>query len=244
MSTNNFFDIKRTWMLIKRIFYVNKNMILGGLAVYSGLMLLAFILYLYNYIPALYFRSYVSTSLNIIVFWGIIYYMGKIVSDIHKPNKATSYLILPVSNFERFLSLWLTCSILFTFAGVILNYIVINLGLLIKPDETFIFKLASYKLQAFRIIFIQTIFFAGTVFFKKNQFLKVVLTFIIIWILIILVMGLIFFKAYFGMSGISTFNYNLIPSASSLRFYDVFVSYIIPVGLLTFTYFRLKGKEV
>ena len=250
MKTNNFFNIKRTLLLIKRMMFVNKKTFFIGFGIYFGIMLIFFLLSLLNdsFInPA----SIKSTSFNFMFIWGLII-TSMIFREIHKSVKAFSYLTLPVTHFERFLSTWLIISLSYTLVFTFIIYLVMALGCYIgnlSPENNFISPdLSDIVKSSLYYMIIQTVFLYGSVFFKKSQWIKTVLS-LIIFIAIIIV-GMVFIYRYEisdvwhgGIGQLQNFD-KIFLDIYKFNFISLITFYIMPLALLTATYFRIKEKEI
>jgi len=170
------FDIKRMINFMKRQSVLNaKSLMIAALATFGSLFIVSMILG--------YFSHNMTTLIHIylVTFYiTILVFTSKIFDELHNPLKGYTYLTLPVSTAEKLWGSWILSAPVFT---VLFSAVCIILY--------FLACLAGGRMDAFHQIFdlnniegvatfnvIQTIFFLGAVYFKKNNFMKtlVVLT--------------------------------------------------------------------
>ncbi len=137
--------------------------------------------------------------------FGVIY-TSSVFVGIHKTHIAQSYLMLPCSNFERWLSRWLITSfgvvILFTVAAVIgysLSYLLWGVwlgGHVASP----LFFTSSYLGSVLQYLAIQSLFFFGAIYFKSNALIKTAASAVAIAILAnIVVIGMFLMSIVHGV---------------------------------------------
>lgn len=118
------------------------------------------------------------------------------LNEMHDHRKAFSYLTLPCSNFERFLSKFLLTTIIFAIALLAVFYFfsvlsVVTNGLFFHRDVA-VFDLASMGLwiDIGKYIILQSIFLLGAAYFQKHSVTKTTLAlgclFIVLAILLFL----------------------------------------------------------
>jgi hypothetical protein len=189
------------------------------------------------------FHSLMAGGIALIFLGGIIFFMENLVSEMHKPSKASFYLTLPATNFEKFISLLFTCSLLFTFVIIIMYFLVLWIGFALKSNiPQGFYNLTNYFYTIHGYILMQIIFFTGMVYFRKNQFLKTASLVVIILISIVLIIK--YFSSSINLLDDSFFFHYMFPDALRWRLYDITMSYIFPLLLLISSYYRIKEKEV
>jgi hypothetical protein len=196
-------------------------------------------------------------------FGGILFLAGLVTTshvfkDRHNSYNIHNWLMLPASTLEKFL-----IRFLFSTAGVILgsalccwlcslltgiaNALLYNQNMVLFNPFSFS---VWHMIQAY--LAIQSLFFLGASWFRKNHFLKTVLTLFILQILISLISGGLGYMFLFrflegdfnGMAGevfISSWITDGRTLAIALRF---LLQGIIPASCWTAAYFRLKEAEV
>ncbi len=196
-------------------------------------------------------------------FGGILYLSGLILTsstfkDRHNSNSIHNWLMLPASTFEKFL-----VRFLFSTAGIIIGSALtcwicslltgIANAILYKQSLTFFnpFRISVWHMvQAY--LALQPLFFLGAAWFRKNHFLKTILTLFILQIFLSLVSGGLgymflyrFLKGNFNSLAADFFLSHRIMDgrilAASLR---ILLQGIIPVSCWAAAYFRLKEAEV
>lgn len=171
MSTQTKLCFKRLTQLITNDVYLHRKTILTVAAT---------IIVLYALMPF-------QITANATAYFLILYLGGFIITsytfkELHDKNKVYLYLTLPCSNLERFLSKWLQTTVLFAIGTLIVFYLfslltVIVNRLVYKQDiATFNLLQADLWLSIGKYIILQAIFLLGAVTFKKNAFIKTVLT--------------------------------------------------------------------
>jgi hypothetical protein len=175
--------------------------------------------------------------------------------EIHTPARSLFYLTLPATTSEKLFSNWLLTSLIYIVAANLLLMVVIlivNLiGMLLWSLPLNVFNPFSHdniRLMSIYMV-INSVFFLGSLAFRKNNMLKTILALFIIQIafsaIIGLVAWLIFGQAGFHYqgentnSGLQTLITQVLPRALEIAFYAL----IIPFCLLV-SYFKLKEREV
>lgn len=178
MEKNNFLNINRLYLLTRRHIFSNAKGWLVAFGAVSGALLVISLLTAYfnpenlpnlapTYITIMFIGGYILTS--------------NIFSELHDTRKATHYLTVPVSTTERLLSAWLLTAVVFPILSMLLITLIIlianllmNLTLDFQPFQQ-VFYNGGYRI--FRTYLItQSIFLLGAAYFRKNNFLKTVLT--------------------------------------------------------------------
>src|SRR5579872_6599748 len=125
------------------------------------------------------------------VYLAILYIGGFIISsfafkDCHHPQKAYLYLMLPCSNFERFLSKWLLTSIGYAIILLAVYYLclLLHFVMLLSWVNFGVFHYHIYLMDIFQIslwisiakyIILQSVILLGAMTFKKYALIKTAL---------------------------------------------------------------------
>ncbi|HNW97386.1 MAG TPA: hypothetical protein PKK00_03110 [Bacteroidales bacterium] len=195
--------------------------------------------------------SIMYSSYIFMFIWGFNF-LNNINKEIHKPSKAFSFLTLPTSHFERTLVTWLVSSLFYTVIYTIIIYYVIDLSAYFTyqfsnaTEYTPVFK-DVLKFSLYYMVF-HTAYFFGSIFFKRNQFIKtslcIIILFTIVIFAIILSDKLIIFNIWNGGTEHLP-NFRIItPDIFRFEFIDIITFYFSPVALLTATYFRINEKQI
>lgn len=184
----------------------------------------------------------------VFVITGLIF-TSQVFMELHAPNQAYAYLTLPVSTLEKLLGSWFITSPLYVLlytAATYAIYLISTLvsGLAVSPasffNSDFLHTIGSYMV-------VQTIFLWGASFFRKNNFLKTVLSLLVLLVSLGLWGGLIvwlFYGQNVTVTGaneaeIESTAENILKPAVQI-FYWAFLG---PYMLVT-TYFTLKERQL
>ncbi|MBW3546095.1 MAG: hypothetical protein KY428_10950 [Bacteroidetes bacterium] len=183
----------------------------------------------------------------VFVITGLIF-TSQVFMELHAPNQAYAFLTLPVSTLEKLLGSWFITSPLYVLvytAATYAIYLISTLvsGFAVSPASffttDFLYTIASYMV-------IQTIFLWGASFFRKNNFLKTVLSLLVLFITLGLWGGLMWllFIDKFEITGatdtnIESTNDNIVKPFMQFLFWGILGPYM----LLT-TYFTLKERQL
>lgn len=256
MQENSTFDINRVKLLLIRQLRFSTQPLLIGFGAVIGL--LVFILSMRI--------IFGGTNLSSTVFFGVImpfFYVGgyiftsTIFSELGTPQRGYMYIILPASTFEKLAVSWFITSFMYVAASIVVMFL-INMFLVIISslfslsivpfinlfDPTILKIYATYLVA-------QPIFILGAIYFKKSNFLKTVLSIILIGLAIgiftAIAAKIIVFPHTFHME----FNDHNMPENVNNFFVNIFAPtmkvifwcFMAPF-FLTVSYFRLKEREV
>ncbi len=241
------FDIKRMFNFIKRQSLLNANAtIIGALATVGAMFLVSELVG--------YFSPQGVTKLKA-VYFGTLYVYGLIrtshvFSELHNPQKGYAYLTLPVSTAEKLWGSWILSAPVFTLLFSIICIVLYFLACLTggRMDAFHkIFDADNARGVGFFLI-IQSVFFLGAVYFKKNNFMKTVAVLIVFWLINAAYIRLLTWP--FGID--NTHIYGNIPTGDMIKFRDFMEIWVIDVGfcglfapfMLLVSYFRLKERQI
>ncbi len=260
MKINNSISLDRLGYLLKKDIagIVTKTLIVTGAVAAFILFISALNAYNRPDSGQFYFRFFK----DILFFGGFIITAGSF-TDMHKKETAQNFLLLPASTFEKFLSRLILTSAgyaVITIAGMmLLSYISEGINILIFSRHNGLFNPLNKNvwLLVAHYMVTQSIFFLGSVYFRKYNFIKTInvifLFVILVSIVLFLFLRIVFFdffsnffkldpSAYSFRWGIS----NVYPENLSSLVTFIKISYwIIPAPLFwIISYFRVKEAEI
>lgn len=251
MSKN--FNLTRFNNLIIRHLVYNLKSIILFFSVYGIIMFILFFLKsLYN--KEINYDSQFSTFF----FWYVLiglYFASKSFSETHNLERAYQYLTLPVSNFEKLLSLLLYSIFLYLTSGIVLFLIIGFLANIFAANiGNFAFNFLDIEPIKFIKIFYDnllpfSIFIAGSITFRKHSFLKTVLSILIYLLILVVITTLIYkislrsynFKVFLNDNN---FNFYFLDFQHRYKFVSNLLSLMFTFLIWLFTYFKLKEKEI
>lgn len=254
MEKNNLFSASRFILLIKRFIILNIKTWAIGLAAATGLIILIAIAQAYLFGISFNYNGLVNFGLVQIFIGGFIV-ASMAYKELNSPARSQFYLTLPATTLEKLLSHWFVTSILFIVVANILLAFAISLSSVFcnliwgSAIEYFNpFAIANLKIMATFLV-LQSIFFLGATYFRKNNFIKTVLVIFIISQILMVFMIIITFLLF--KSGNPYMSENIINTEFQLVFESTFknlvqIAYfglLAPFCLLV-SYFRLKEREV
>lgn len=260
MKATNIIQPERIFQLLKRDILSNFNSALIAFGAVAAVAYLISIITVYS--------SSASGQLYFILFTNLLFAGGLITTsmvfkEIHRKETAQNYLLLPASNFEKFLSRLLISTI--GFAAITLIGIT-AISYLSEGVNTLIFKRHNDLFNPFgKMVWIliahyfvaQSVFFLGAVFFRKNNFIKTINA-IFIFSISITILGLFFgriiyfdfFDGFFSIENPGfhiqwekiSLNTNLLTTTVNIL---KILYWLLPAPLFwTIAYFRIKEVEV
>ncbi|MDN5214316.1 hypothetical protein QQ020_19715 [Fulvivirgaceae bacterium BMA12] len=263
MTLDSYFDIKRFGYLLKKEVFSNLKLFIIALGAMSGILLIIFLVDIIDWEN----DGYLNRSLwNNHMFFFIppyliigVLFTSLAYKDLLQVNKAYAYLTLPVSNFERALSMLLMTTVIYTIFFIV-YYMVFStllngLGMIITAREFGWFDVtAEPVVMAIKLyLVIQSIFLLGAAAFKKFPFLFTLLTiFLAAVALIILTVTLanFMFSEFFHTDNridvpdfISKDLQNFIEYDLPVILENVFWYVLAPVCWVI-TYLKLKEREI
>lgn len=269
---NQTLDMKRLWLTIVREFSLNKiNLLIIAASMILVSMIVTYVKGIYSPDTVGYYqhtmRYYNSYPIVVVIYSVVV--TAFIFYDLNMPDKEIDYLMLPSSSLEKYLTKFLLTTLGFgLLAGFALSINTMqvnflnggryptNYGKIIVPDYW-------RYLQGYLII--HSIFFFGSVYFRKMELAKVILTIISLMTIIyfftqflreIGLVDLMKLKEYLAI-GYTGFNdeQNQIPTIQSIaKLKDVYVdvesvsqwvlTYLLPPFFWILGFIRLREIEV
>lgn len=197
------FDPRRFFLLMRNEFFIHRSYFIiflsatvGVLFVLSSARLFSGSIKVIVY-PNFYFIFLLIIGLTI---------TEKTFKGIHDDVKGPAWLTLPASSFEKFSSRLFFCTVVVA-AGLMVFFFLLSLlsegvnHLLFEPSHRLFDPFKGKALVSTYIYFImQSIFMLGAIYFKKNPFVKTVLSLVIydfVFIILVIITLKIFFGGYF-----------------------------------------------
>ncbi len=254
MEKINQFSAQRFLLLIKRYLLFNAKTWLIGLGATSGVMIVIGVIqaYISDYG---YNVSALATTGQVIIYVGGFILTSMAYNEIHTPARSQFYLTLPATTTEKLFSQWLITSVFFVLVANLLLSVVLLIGNLIGniawsvPFDIFNpFTKGNLELMLIYII-TQSIFFLGALYFRKNNFLKTILSLFVIGTALNII-TVLFALLLFGTDGMqiesgmmdmqfTVWLEETFPVAMKILFYGVLAPFCLVVS-----YFKLKEREV
>jgi hypothetical protein len=240
---NNSFNMNRLLLYMRRQAVMNMPSILVAAgAVFGSLLLISVLVgryYPHNIagLVPLFFFCYTLCGLIL---------ASKMFSELHTPQKAYSYLTLPVSTSEKLLGSWLLSSPVFSavFLGIALLLFTIACALAGKMELAGEMFGREARVSVMKFLIFQTVFFLGAVYFRNNNFLKTLLTLFLfsvaIGIYIAIMSWLLLDGTYFNVAHPQLAE--LVQNAG--RIIELAYWTLLGPFMLVTAYFRLKERQV
>jgi hypothetical protein len=239
MSSNNYFNLRRIFLLVKADLTLYRNAIFIGFASLAALIVLG------NLISP---RNMFSVDQNpslFLLLLGVGYWVSSMsFRGIHKKPDGLFLLTLPASSLEKLLAKWLITSIGYIVLAL-MSYTVIYW---ILAAVAFIFGRASHftnlplSIYIWRIIFdyvmLQSIFLMGSIYFKKYAFIKTIFGVICVSILMTVLAGVVdklfwpdfVIDLHFVSGGVSISSF--------------IIKFVVAVVFWSVAYLRLRESEI
>lgn len=251
MNLSNYFELSRFWLLLKMELFRSRKGFLITIVMTFGLLFTGFILeniFSSNSV----FDSH-AVSYTFFLLTGGFILSSLAFSDLGNPLRRYSYLTLPASTFEKFMSMWLMTSIgwilMFTITFIIYALMANSAGHFFFRNVTFQafdpLEKATLVAIGYYIIF-QAIFMVGAVHFRGYVIPKT----IFVMMLFVMICGLVF---YIIMADIIHTadqcppGYNPFEEKSIKQFLQIvgwFGTWILAPLCWVITYIGLKEQEV
>ena len=186
MNTKNFFDFTRFWWLLKlELFRSRKGVLMTFLVIFGMLFFVGMLLALATEPQLKSFEHSEGYAYSLILGGFILSSLA--YSDLGSTLRRYTYLSLPVSTLERFVSMWILTSIVwivaFTLTYTVYTWVANYLGQLIFSRVTFYAfdPLSAFAITAMKSYFVlQGIFLVGAAHFRGYVFPKTVSVLIVL----------------------------------------------------------------
>lgn len=254
MEKINKFSLQRFVLLMQRYVTFNSKSWLIGIGAISGVLIIISLLQAYFSQSHFDIRSMVNTG-QVMIFIGGFVITSMAYNEIHTPARSQFYLTLPATTAEKLFSNWLITSVIFILVSNVLLSVVLGLANGIANlawSSAFNifnpFTIENLKLMGIYIV-TQSIFFLGALQFRKNNFLKTILSIFVI-AMIINIISVLFAYLLFGTDGMHLDAQTISPDLSNIFetifpkvMKTIFNVVLVPFFLLV-SYFKLKEREV
>ncbi len=254
MEKINQFSLQRFALLIKRYAMFNIKSWLIGFGALAGVLIVISALQII-FSGGTYNISPLVNLGQVIIFTGGFLITSMSYNEIHTPARSQFYLTLPATAGEKLFSHWIITSVGFVLiANVLLSAVLfltssISYMSLSIPVEVFNpFTQQNLTLMSIYVV-LHSIFFLGALYFRKNNFLKTILSLfviqlvfnIFIFLMIYLVIGKEGFQQDMSMMEVNLgkFATETFPMLMKILFYGILAPFCLLVS-----YFRLKEREV
>ena len=243
----NTFSFARFKQLSKRTIELNRSSWLMGLGAVLGILLILW------FFPILTghntWHSYrIENLLPAAIFFfvpGGLFITSSLFNELHSPTTAFQHLTLPATALEKLLSAWAVTTVLYTIASLIIYFLLtliiqlitaltISSDLSIQMFNPLDFDLAESVASYF---YYHSIFLLGAVYFVKNNFLKTLLSIVLVVSALILITGLVFFVS----AGTIAFQFST-DDLSSVVIHTL--SIFFSLFMLVIAWIRLKNRQV
>ncbi len=178
MKTNNILSIKRLYLFLRRQILSNTTTLLIAFGAVAGALLVVTLLsgFLQPQEPSNLTGLYLSA-----MFIGGFVFTSNIYAELHQSQRSYQFLTLPVSTTERLAGAWVITAVLFPLVSVaamalivLIANLLINISMGVSPFPS-VFTGGTWTAVKIYVV-TQSMFLAGAAYFRKNNFLKTVLT--------------------------------------------------------------------
>lgn len=246
ISSKNSFSIERFLLLTKRTISFNQKSWVIGFASAYGILTLAWYLPIFTALP-IWHGFQIDSLLPAATFLfsaGGLFITSSLFDELHSSNTAFLNLTLPATALEKLFSAWFVSVVLFSMAAIfgyfILHLLIQLLTVLIVPSSPAIQLFNPFYTEFGMLLFTYTVynsvFLLGAVYFKKNNFIKTLLTMILIGVGMAFISGIVaFFQPEKSFSISINELHTTVIRLTMLGFILV---------MLFFSYVRLKNRQV
>ncbi len=248
MKNINKFNFKRVIYLTNRQLATGAKPCIIGMLAAGGFLLSIFILHITLVTKGSFNLNAYSTIGFVIFYLGGYIYTSNIFSELQSPLKSHFYLTLPAKPEEKLISAWLLSSLFYSIVALltlfIISFIISGVLVLFFNESLMLFDpFAKISLKAVGGYMItQTIFLLGSVYFKKFNFLKTILSLFVIYLIIVIWMVVLVFTVvkpwdivFSEAAGDIEFQFNYLQ--------DILLYAIGPFFIIV-SYIRLKERQV
>lgn len=255
------FNPNRLWQLLKLEATTKNKRALMVFAAALGVLLLYQFLLIYNRDHDAY--NWINETFGGLLIFGGLLYTSYSFSELTDNSTSMTYLTLPASNFEKFVSKWLFSTVGFYVVYLVGYSIFAFIGLSLA-NTVFDFKGESFapfveeNLICTKVYFVvSSIFLLGAITFKSYHAPKTVLSLVGLTMFIgsiaYLIVRVVMYDFFDGWAPIdNAANVNLRPNQSMVDFMEgPFVTImkwlfwlVLPLFFWTVSFFKLKEKEI
>lgn len=253
-SSQNF-AFERFILVVKRFYFLNqKNWLIGILGI-TGLLFLFWFLPVmaFNMNPDHFSFSRLEGAVTFFYVVGGFALTSRLFHEVHSPGSAFQLLTLPATNLEKFFAAWIISTVGYT---IIAMLAIVFLSATIETISAFQLGTLSnfslfnpfdpiilYTIEGY--FYYQCIFFLGAIYFKKNNFLKTLLSAIIFVLSILFILGMV--GLFYSLFYAEDFSFQ-IQLSDYLAYAPSYLSTIIGIIFMSFmlflSYLQIKNKQV
>ncbi len=254
MENINQFNINRVFWLIYRQLVINSKPWMIGVIATAGFLLGVFILQMLVSEGNFNFGAYKGLGF-VILFLGGYVFSSNIFNELQSPVKGHFYMMIPARIEEKLMASWLMSSVLYAIISLtllsIISFLLSGVQILFLGGNILLFNpLSDVALKATGVYLVtQTIFLLGSVYFKKYNFLKTLLSIFVVY-MIIFVWGMIMIFTIIKPQDIvfegsvEFYHWQLFDSAQIAVFFKYIFWYFTGPFFLIVSYLRLKERQV
>ncbi len=233
MNTSTLFSLKRFYYLVMNELKQNRKIIF-----------IAFLTILLFFLVIPFSPNASLAAYPFFLYVGGFIITSRAFKDLHDPMRACSFLMLPCSNFEKFLSKWFLTAVVYTLGVLLMCYIISILcgliGVLFYHSSFYIWNVfqVGFPVIIGKYLIIQSIILLGAISFKHYSLVKTALSLLVLFFIISLFSLMISF--FFCPTCLPGF---LIVSASFHGLYFIFWLFAAPLCWYI-TYLKLAEYEL
>jgi|GEM_PF-633318 len=252
LEPTNAFSISRFFHLCKRSFVLNQRQWLMGLLASTGILLVIWV------VPTLFFASetgeirienFHPATLFIFMLWGLLL-TSDIFQELQTPSTAFQSLTLPATSTEKFLSAWfltMPVFLLVTISAIFLMSLLSSFIIMMIEGTSIGFNIynpfdETTGKYALNYLFLNSLFLLGAIYFRKNNFLKTIVAFIVLMISFLFIWTILGWL-YMSFLGLDQFTFEFINSDPTSLF-DELSRWVITSTALLLTYVLQKKQQV
>lgn len=252
---NQFFSFNRFGLVVAKHWTENKKRYLLSLLAYAGLLIACFGISLVMQDDNMMEPDFQQTIYFFFLFTVGTFYASQYFRDLGSKTRGSNFLMTPASSFEKFLCSLLYVIILFFVVFTAVFYLID--ALMVNIANNFITGASHHEIKVvniFEVAFLhisetseinlllfffalKSAFLLGSAAFRKYSYIKTILTIFLIWVVVAMLTFFIYRQNAPDMDAPD------LPE-SYTQLLKVLTMYVITPVLWTFTYFRLKNKQV
>jgi hypothetical protein len=249
MDINNYFNIGR-------LFHLGKIELINGWKIFllaNGIVSLVYLTFDLMFFPFKNIPGNFFPILNISLFIGIVF-TSSAFNFIHNRERAVQFLLLPASIEEKFLVKFLFSSLVYFICSIVLflsaSLISSVLKFALTGSSPVLSSLSNFNILNYLMpyIFFHSAFFFGSIFFKKNSFIKTLLSFLVFLIFMMITLKITTFIFSLAIPEIfNLFKYfgsGFDKSGTVFGVLSQILLFSLPVVFYSLTYVKLKKIEV
>lgn len=254
MEKINQFSMKRFLLIMNRYVTFNLKTWIIALGALMGIIIIVGLLNVY-FSDGINILEPISVLAAVLVMTCGFILTSMTYSELHTPAKSQFFLILPATTSEKLFAHWMVTAVVY----ILIANLLVSLSVLIYTGISMVlwnsnfvffnpFTIQNLELMGIYIV-VQSVFFLGAIHFRKNNFMKTILSVFVIGtiinIIIVAISYLFVGNTNIEMSGdmanpeLTHFIENVIPLAGKIFFYGL----LAPLCLLV-SFYKLKEREV